>query len=86
MRITICMLFHFHVLYIIVSLSNLIRESVKIEPQSAILLSTLLRSDTSDNAIKAMQMRSKWQMQFIICLLRKIRAVWCMQKEETITL
>ena len=67
-----------------VNFKNLIREFARTE--SAISLSALLRSDTFENAIKAIQMRSTWQMQFAICLLRKIYTVWCVQKEKEITL
>ena len=73
-------------LYNIVNLKNLIRESAGIELPSAIFLSALLRRDTSESAIEAIQMRSKWQMLFVIRLLRKIWTVWCVQKEEEITL
>ena len=59
-------------LYNIVDFRNLIRECARIELLSAIFLSAFLRSDTSENAIKAIQMRSKWQMQFVFCLLLKI--------------
>ena len=45
--------------YNIVNLKNLIRESARIEWLSAIFLSALLRSGTSENAIKAIEMRSK---------------------------
>ena len=46
--------------YNIVNFKNLIRESIRIQPPLVIIvLSALLRSETSENAIKAIQMRSK---------------------------
>ena len=45
--------------YKIVKFKNVIWESSRIDPLASIFLSALLRNDTSDNAIKAIQMRSK---------------------------
>ena len=43
--------------YSIVKFKNLIRESATIELPSAIFLSALFRIDTTENAIKAIEMR-----------------------------
>ena len=59
---------------------NLICESARIEPQSAIFLSALLRSNISEYAIQAIPMRLNRQMQFLICLLREIQIVRCRKK------
>ena len=72
-------------LYNIVNFENLIRESARIEPLSAISLSILLRTSTSENAIEASKMRLKSQMP-------NLQSAYCgkfkqyMQKEEEIML